>query len=779
MCFNGLGKVLVSFCGCVLLVSCGGGNSKPASNPAPAVQSLSPASAPAGSAAFTLTVNGSGFLSGSTVTWNNSSRTASFASSSQVTIPVSASDVETAGSATISVTNPAPGGGQSSATFTIGSPSAPTVSSLSPASTLMGSQAFTLTVTGTNFVPNSVVQWNGANLATTYVSNTQLTASVSASNVVKPGNVPVTVATPAPGGGTSSAVQFAVTYPPPAVSALKPSSITAGGPLTIAVTGTGFFSGATVYWNTTAARVTQFVSSTQLTATLLPADVASGRVASISVQNPSPTAGMSNAVSFTVNNPVPSISSLGKSSQIAGTTVALTINGSGFVPASVVHLGNQAAAAASVNSMGTQLVANFVSAPVGTLPVMVVNGAPAGGTSNTVNFDSTPAGTPVTQTLISIDPTGAPTNQLSGAMSDTGRYVAFGEYVRDTCLGVASGCTPTTLQYSTGGDTAAGVSDTGRYVTSQFHQSGTIGDLKFWDTCFGVASGCTPSTITVPIATGDAVPIGGTWLAPNARYLAYSTGSTTTTNPPNLAVNLFDSCVGGPLGCTPAPISTGQFTSGGYYSTTENALNATPDGRYLAYSDASNAIDLYDSCLGAAPGTCTQSNTVLFSVASPGACEHPSLSSTARYVVFGCRVQEMEIRLQDTCISATSCTANTQTITSTAIGASSSAPIISSDGRFVAFVTNGAIINGETMDYPSVFVFDTCTGAPSGCTPTTTAPTPICIGPDGSIANAACNLQGMSSDGKYILISTAATNLGATIPAGVTNAVYVAVNPLK
>ena len=37
----------------------------------------------------------------------------------------------------------------------------------------------------------------------------------------------------------------------------------------------------------------------------------------------------------------------------------------------------------------------------------------------------------------------------------------------------------------------------------------------------------------------------------------------------------------------------------------------------------------------------------------------------------------------------------------------------------------------------------------------------------------------MSRDGTYILISTAATNLGTTLPTGVSNAVYVAANPLK
>src|SRR5205823_3263599 len=41
-----------------------------ASNPVPSITSLSPASATAGAAAFTLTVNGTGFVSGSVVNWN-------------------------------------------------------------------------------------------------------------------------------------------------------------------------------------------------------------------------------------------------------------------------------------------------------------------------------------------------------------------------------------------------------------------------------------------------------------------------------------------------------------------------------------------------------------------------------------------------------------------------------------------------------------------------------------------------------------------------------------
>ena len=66
-----------------------------------------------GSAAFTLTVNGTGFVSGATVNWNGSARTTIFVSSSQLTATINATDVAAAGTANVTVTNPAPGGGVS------------------------------------------------------------------------------------------------------------------------------------------------------------------------------------------------------------------------------------------------------------------------------------------------------------------------------------------------------------------------------------------------------------------------------------------------------------------------------------------------------------------------------------------------------------------------------------------------------------------------------------------------------------------------------------------
>jgi Abnormal spindle-like microcephaly-assoc'd, ASPM-SPD-2-Hydin/Beta-propeller repeat len=83
---------------------------------------------------------------------------------------------------------------------------APTVTSIEPKVVLVGVAGQQLQVTGSNFYPASVVSINGKAQATTFVSNTQLTAAVDGPSVAAIGEEPVTVFTPTPGGGESNAV---------------------------------------------------------------------------------------------------------------------------------------------------------------------------------------------------------------------------------------------------------------------------------------------------------------------------------------------------------------------------------------------------------------------------------------------------------------------------------------------------------------------------------------------------------------------------------------------
>jgi YVTN family beta-propeller protein len=103
-----------------------GSSAPPATNSLPTITSLSPSCAPHGEQVLNpfiggqLLVNGQNFLASSVVRWNGNDRPTTFSSSSQLTAQISASDIAAAGTASVTVFNPATGGGNSNtSTFTI------------------------------------------------------------------------------------------------------------------------------------------------------------------------------------------------------------------------------------------------------------------------------------------------------------------------------------------------------------------------------------------------------------------------------------------------------------------------------------------------------------------------------------------------------------------------------------------------------------------------------------------------------------------------------------
>lgn len=90
---------------------------------------------------------------------------------------------------------------------------APSLTSLSPGIVTAGGPALTLTVTGSGFVDGSTIRVNGAPRSTTFVSLTQLTATIEAGDISAPGMAAITVVSPAPGGGTSNALALTIEQP--------------------------------------------------------------------------------------------------------------------------------------------------------------------------------------------------------------------------------------------------------------------------------------------------------------------------------------------------------------------------------------------------------------------------------------------------------------------------------------------------------------------------------------------------------------------------------------
>ena len=95
----------------------------------------------------------------------------------------------------------------------------PAISQLNPDAATAGGETFTLTVNGSNFGTKAVVNWNGAAQTTTYMSATELTATIPASLIANSGAVQVTVTNPAiagtgmyGSGGTLAETSTAMTF---------------------------------------------------------------------------------------------------------------------------------------------------------------------------------------------------------------------------------------------------------------------------------------------------------------------------------------------------------------------------------------------------------------------------------------------------------------------------------------------------------------------------------------------------------------------------------------
>jgi hypothetical protein len=370
----------------------GGGASKSLSftvvNAVPTITSLSPASATVKATSQAVTINGTGFVSTSTVTYNGVAHTATYVSSAQLKITLSASDLATSGTYPVVVTNPAPGGGVSnSASFTVGN-AVPSITSLSPASAAVGAAAQTVTINGSNFLSTSTVTYNAVTHPATYVSSTRLKITLSASDQATAGTYPVVVTNPAPGGGASNALNFNVNNPVPTLTSLSPTSALAGTTSqTLTLNGANFLSNSTVTYHSVAHTPT-FLSSTQLTIALTASDLATGGTYGVAVTNPAPGGGTSSTLNFTVNNLVPTLTSLSPSSGTAGAAAqTLTLNGSNFVSTSTVTYNGVAHTPTFINS--TQLTITLSAsdqASAGNYAVVVSNPAPGGGASKSLSF---------------------------------------------------------------------------------------------------------------------------------------------------------------------------------------------------------------------------------------------------------------------------------------------------------------------------------------------------------------------------------------------------------
>jgi uncharacterized protein (TIGR03437 family) len=184
-------------------------------NPVPKIISLAPSSAPVGGSPPTVTIKGSSFLENCTVFANNAKRSFKHVDSGTLTFDLSTSDLSTAGTFSVAVRNPGPGGGTSSSVFMVTSGTssnpAPLITSITPSAVVVGATPPAVSIMGHNFLSNSTVTIGGSLRQVNTPSDAGLlTIPLSTLDVAKVASLAVVVTNPGPGGGSSTYNSFTV-----------------------------------------------------------------------------------------------------------------------------------------------------------------------------------------------------------------------------------------------------------------------------------------------------------------------------------------------------------------------------------------------------------------------------------------------------------------------------------------------------------------------------------------------------------------------------------------
>ncbi len=257
----------------------------------------------------------------------------------------------------------------------------PTLVSANPTHASAGGTV-SVVLTGTSFVPGTVLTASSGTVTTTYNSPTTITAQITLPPTAS-GNLSLTPQNPTPGGGTGAA--FALPIAALAMTATNPGGTINNGTAQLGVQVnfiTSVVNGGVSprTWTLQGAGTLTPNNTNNSGAAYMPPSTmpANPTVTITATTTASPI--VSTSYTLTLDNPVPVMSSSSPSQALAGATVPITINGTGFVPG-VVILVNGVAAPTTYQS-ATVVVAQVTAgaAATGFLSVQPQNPAPGGGT---------------------------------------------------------------------------------------------------------------------------------------------------------------------------------------------------------------------------------------------------------------------------------------------------------------------------------------------------------------------------------------------------------------
>jgi hypothetical protein len=518
-----------------------------------------------------------------------------------------------------------------------------------------------------------------------------------------------------------------------ALTSISPTQTTVStSALTVRGLGAGFTTNSSLRWNGSQL-ATQFVTSSEIDATIPPSDLAVPGSNAISVTDPSESTSGSAQI-FTVT--AVSVGNVQRLVSVAPDGSACNSNSG---PVNISADGRFVAFTSFASNLATGSSASFANVYLRD----TCTGVSTGCVVKTVLISGGVSGS------VANGNSGENSGQVSSlAVSSDGRYVAFESdasnlvstgvtatgniFVRDTCNGAVN-CSPSTTiaSVSSGGIQADGpslnpaMSGDGRYVVFQSQASNLVSGLTtsvqqiyLRDTCTGSAVSCTASTTLVsygnPGLPGNGLSSEAA-ISGDGRFVSFTSQSTNllpgTSGNAITQIYIRDLCANN-SGCKPTTALVSQANNGqtgGNAGSSESSISG--NGRFVAFSTgASNIV--------------------------PGG----NLASIA---------------VRDTCFGVAACSPSTIAISSPSTPSVNATPSISTDGSLVAFYSGTSGGSGIAEAYVS----RVCPPTSPTCIPATVE---VSTGFGGAAANFNIGLLSLAGSGHWIVFSSGATNLVPT-----------------
>ena len=564
--------------------------------------------------------------------------------------------------------------------------------------------------------------------------------------------------------------QQQINSPTPKLLALSPLQINAGQPaFTLEVDGVNFTPSSIVLWtnqqNNQVTLATFFIKTTELQALVPQTLIQNPGTVNVAVLTQPPGGGTSTTLPFTieaVRSDIPQLSSISpKSATTGANSFTITVNGSNFVAQSAVTVNGQTRTTSFQSS--TLLEATVLQTDIATattLQIGVLNPPPGGGSSTFLNL-------PVINPVPFLT-TVAPASILAGSAGTPVTFTGTG-FVPDSVV-TLNGAARTTV--FTNGTSIQATLTAGDFATAG------VDLVAVMNPADGGSGGGTSNIATFAVNSTELVglPLIAD-LAPNGSQA--NNGICGATCPGGGAPTLTTA--------GPSASQTGQFIA--FASASTNLITTPP-------VITSSSIFLRDTCFSnvvkstGGSSSCVP-KTTLVSLAPNGAVANgpsyePTIDNSGTHVAYTSTATNLvnyvvvaggtrQVYWENPCTAGASCTSGTPNTALVSISADGTSPgngdsynpVVSSDGRYVAFISLATNLvttpppGGFDGVTPQAFIHDTCTVVPpltlGGCTPTTFL---LSVSPDGTAAgNGASSHPSIADEGLFVSFVSTASNL--------------------